>query len=226
VREPSTAGRTHGARGHVLRVRSQNPAGDDAPVTGPASGLASVVERNIDALISRRREQERTKPRQHRIADTVTTFTGSLRFVVLHLTVFGAWVVVNAGWVHLAVFGTWVLINVGLLPLPRFDRSFVILATVASVEAIFLSTFVLISQNRMQAQADARAELDLQISLLSEHEVTRVITLVARIAQHLGLDEANDPELSELARDVAPERVLDEIDDHQRKAAAGRPRAS
>ncbi len=164
-----------------------------SPVTGPSAGLASVVERNITALLERGRQEEAARPRSHRLADAVTRFTGSLTFVAVHLVLFGAWVLVNAG----------------LLPVPRFDPSFVILATVASVEAIFLSTFVLISQNRMQALADQRADLDLQVSLLAEHEVTRLITLVQAIAEKMGVDEAQDPELAELAKDVAPERVLD-----------------
>ena len=68
----------------------------------------------------------------------------------------------------------WIFINLGWIPgMPRFDPSFVILAMVASVEAIFLSTFVLISQNRMQFLSEKRAELSLHISLLAEHEVTR-----------------------------------------------------
>ena len=69
----------------------------------------------------------------------------------------------------------------------------------ASVEAIFLSTFVLITQNRMAAQADRRADLDLHISLLAEHEVTRLITLVSTIAERMGIAPAvNKPELAEL----------------------------
>ena len=77
-----------------------------------------------------------------------------------------------------------------------------ILATVASVEAIFLSTFVLISQNRAGDAANRRADLDLQINLLAEHEVTRLISLTSRIAAHLGIREANDPTLEELERHV------------------------
>jgi uncharacterized membrane protein len=74
-------------------------------------------------------------------------------------------------YLHLAVFGVWILINLGLVPgVGLFDPSFVILAMVAAVEAIFLSTFVLISQNRMAASDAKRAELDLQISLLAEHD--------------------------------------------------------
>ena len=83
---------------------------------------------------------------------------------------------------------------------------------VASVEAIFLSTFVLISQNRMAAAADKRADLDLQISLLAEHEVTKLVTLVSAIADRLGRGDAVDHEFDEIKQDVAPEAVLDEIE--------------
>src|SRR3954468_16294021 len=163
-----------------------------APVEPPEPGLAPAMARNIAALLDRSRQAERARPRSERFADRITGFTGSMRFVVLHL----------------AIFGTWLLINLGATPITEFDSSFVGLATVASVEAIFLSTFVLISQNRMQAQADARADLDLHVSLLAEHEVTRLISLVTAIADRLGIEEADDPELAELAQDVAPERVL------------------
>ena len=75
-----------------------------------------------------------------------------------------------------------------------------------------LSTFVLISQNRMQAAADKRADLDLQISLLAEHEVTKLVTLVSGIAERLGVRTSVDEELNEITQDVAPEAVLDEIE--------------
>jgi uncharacterized membrane protein len=91
---------------------------------------------------------------------------------------------------------------------------------VASVEAIFLSTFVLISQNRMSALADKRADLDLQVSLLAEHEITRLITLVTAMAERMGIDQARDPELSELSRDVKPEKVMETMEAHERDIAA------
>jgi uncharacterized membrane protein len=81
----------------------------------------------------------------------------------------------------------------------------------ASVEAIFISTFVLISQNRMQELADKRADLDLHVSLLAEHEITRLIKLTTAMAAQMGIKEAQDPELDELARDVHPEVVMQEI---------------
>ncbi|HEY0025525.1 MAG TPA: DUF1003 domain-containing protein [Longimicrobium sp.] len=162
-------------------------------------GLARVVDRNVRALVARRAAEDRRKSTSERVADRITGFTGSMRFV----------------YIHLLLFGTWIVVNVGLVPgLPRFDPSFVILAMVASVEAIFLSTFVLISQNRMAELADQRADLDLQVSLLAEHEISRMLALVHRMAEKLGIEEAADPELHELAQDVHPEAVLDKIEEN------------
>jgi uncharacterized membrane protein len=160
-------------------------------------GLSSVLERNIRSLHERRRDEESRAGLQERFADAITRFTGSLLFVYLHLAFFGLWIVANLGWIP---------------GVPRWDESFVILAMWASVEAIFLSTFVLISQNRMQAAADKRADLDLQISLLAEHEITKLASLVSAIADHLGVRTGMDEELQEITRNVAPEAVLDEIE--------------
>lgn len=166
------------------------------------TGMARVVARNIQALLERRQQENQRKSRQDRLADAITRFTGSMTFVYLHLTVFGLWIFINLGWVPLV---------------PKFDPTFVVLAMVASVEAIFLSTFVLISQNRMAIQADRRADLDLQVSLLAEHEITHLIQLVTAMAHRMGLEESRNPELAELARDVAPEKVLDEIELHEQR---------
>ena len=164
-------------------------------------GLGSVLARNIRTMEMRRDREEVTATLEVRVADAITHFTGSMRFVYLHL----------------ALFGLWVIFNLGLIPsVPQFDPSFVILAMVASVEAIFLSTFILISQNRMAAAADKRADLDLQINLLSEHEVTKLIALVSSIADRMGVKTEVDPEVDELKQDVAPEAVLDEIEERKR----------
>ena len=164
--------------------------------------LNSALERNIQALQQRRRTEERNASIQDKVAEAITRFTGSLRFVYVHLLLYGFWITANLGWV-------------GLKP---WDPTFVVLAMIASVEAIFLSTFVLISQNRMAAAADKRAELDLQISLLSEHEVTKLVAMVSDISKHLGLDHGGDVE--ELKRNVAPEAVLDAIETTEKSAEA------
>lgn len=163
-----------------------------------ASDLTQVVRRNLEILHRQRAEAARRRRPGDRVADAITRFCGSMTFV----------------YVHAAWMGAWLLINSRVVPiLPPFDPyPYVMLAMVASVEAIFLSTFVLISQNRMQRTADKRDELDLQINLLAEHEITRLIALVDAIARKLDVP-VPDAELEELERDVAPEAVLQAIDD-------------
>ena len=162
--------------------------------------------RNINALRERRRAQRAGAGLQERVADAITGFTGSMKFVYLHLALFGGWIVSNLGLVP------------GVTP---WDESFVVLAMIASVEAIFLSTFVLISQNRMMTAADERDDLDLQINLLTEHEVTQVVRMVRAIGEKLGVEEVAREEVLELERDVAPEAVLDAIDESEGAAAEG-----
>jgi uncharacterized membrane protein len=82
---------------------------------------------------------------------------------------------------------------------------------IVSLEAIFLSTFVLISQNRMSLLAEQRESLDLQINLLAEYEITRMLRLVDGIADKLGVESGADPELEELEIAVAPELIMEEI---------------
>jgi uncharacterized membrane protein len=167
------------------------------PVQAHGPGLSAVIERNIATLLERRREEQRQLSFQERLADGVTRWAGSMAFVYLHLLIFGLWIVSSAGWLPV---------------LPRFDPSLVKLAMFASVEAIFLSTFVLISQNRMAASQEKRSELDLQISLLAEHEVTRLITMVSELAKKAGVEQPEPAELSDLRQDIAPEKVLDHIE--------------
>jgi uncharacterized membrane protein len=103
-----------------------------------------------------------------------------MRFVYLHLMVYR------------------VLDRVELIRgIPHFDPTFVILAMAASVEAIFLSTFVLISQDRAQVVTDKRDGLNLHINLLAEHELTRLIETVSAIAQKLKIRTGAAPSCAE-----------------------------
>jgi uncharacterized membrane protein len=88
---------------------------------------------------------------------------------------------------------------------------------IVSLEAIFLSTFVLISQNRLSAEADRRADLDLQIGLLAEHELTRVLKMLDEIQDKMGIENDSDKELQDLEKNVHPEDVLAEIDRVQQR---------
>lgn len=180
------------------RPSQAEPAYAHRPRPADGDAMTRTLDRNIDALVERTKYDLAKSSPQERVADAITRFAGSMVFVYLHLAFFGAWIAVNAG----------------ILPILRpFDPSLVVLAMIASVEAIFLSTFVLISQNRMAAADDKRADLNLQISLLHEHETTRLIALVSELARKLDVRTQVDDEIEELKRDVQPERVMERIEE-------------
>jgi uncharacterized membrane protein len=175
------------------RKSSDSPSAPQAT----SEGMNSVLARNIQALMARRREEHAALRIEERIVHGITGFIGSLHFVYLHLVILAVWLSVNLGWVSV---------------LPAFDPRFVWLPVFLAIEAIFLSTFVLMTQNRMAAAADKRADLDLQINLLTEHEMTKLISVISALAQHLGVETEVEEELDELKGDVAAEAVLDEIE--------------
>ncbi len=187
------------------RSARSTPTPGEARAPSPTR-LPRIVDQNIHALLERAAREAEERTREEQIADAITRFTGSMRFVYVHLALVGGWIAINLGWVP---------------GIPRFDPSFVILAMVASVEAIFLSTFILITQNRMTAQANRRADLDLQVSLLAEHEVTRLLTLLRAVAARLGVEAAHDPELGELAQHASPEEMLDRLESQARAIQEG-----
>jgi uncharacterized membrane protein len=105
------------------------------------------------------------------------------------------------------------VINQGYFGFKPFDPfPFGLLTMIVSLEAIFLATFVLISQNRLSAEADRRADLDLQMGLLTEHELTRVLKMLDEIQDKLGIDNDADQELQDLEKNVHPEDVMREMD--------------
>jgi uncharacterized membrane protein len=158
-----------------------------------------VVHENIRALQQARAEEESQKSFGVQASEAITSFAGSLTFV----------------WIHAAILVVWLLVNTRVISfIPAWDPyPFVMLAMAASVEAIFISTFVLISQNRMAAISEKRAELDLQMNLLAEHEVTRMLQMMEKVLERLNIpNEWQD--LDELKREVAPVDVLTAIEKH------------
>jgi uncharacterized membrane protein len=115
----------------------------------------------------------RLKRAEEAWADWITAFAGSTRFVRLHIT-----------W-----FGLWIAVNVGLLGIAReFDRyPFGLLTLAVSLEAIFLSTFVLISQNRQAEASEIRSELDYRTNVLAERENDLIMRALQRIAERNGI---------------------------------------
>lgn len=166
----------------------------DSPEDNPH--LCNTIERNIRTLTALRHREARHRGLQDRIADGITDFSGRMVFVYIHVVFFAGWILINLPYPHHK-------------PIDPFPFNF--LTMVVSLEAIFLSTFVLISQNRMSAQADKRADLDLHIGLITEYEITRILRMLDAIQDHLGIDNDSDTELSELEQTIHPTDVLKEI---------------
>ncbi len=169
--------------------------------------LSASIERYIRTIIRLRLKAAEDRTLQDRLADAITGFSGRMLFVYLHVIWFAVWLLLNTG-------------LVGLRPFDPFPYG--LLTMIVSLEAIFLSTFVLITQNRMGEQAEHRADLDLHIDLLAEYELTRVLQMVDAIQEKLGIDNPRDIELAELESETKPEEVLAEIERLQRRVL--RPR--
>ena len=173
-----------------------SPRDKPLPTVQDKTLLADVIERNITTLLRLRQETAQGRTIQAYLADAITSFSGRMLFIYLHILWFSGWIVANAGWWQLRPFD----------PFP-----YGLLTMIVSLEAIFLSTFVLISQNRLSDEAERRADLHLHIGLLTEHEVTRVLQMLDAVQQHMGIVNHTASELAQLEVETKPEDVLAEI---------------
>ena len=165
--------------------------------------LCDVIERNIRTIIDLRHKAANRRNLEDRVSDIITDVSGRMIFVYFHVV-----------W-----FGLWIILNTGLLGFKAFDPfPYGLLTMIVSLEAIFLSTFVLISQNRMNALAESRADLDLHIGLLSEHETTRVLQMLDAIQTKLGIENHAESDLADLEMETKPEDVLAEIERLQQRS--------
>src|SRR5678815_3339703 len=178
-----------------MQPRSLNQA-ESADHAGDNPALSNVIERNIRTIIDLRLQAARARGLQDRLADAITAFSGRMVFVYAHIVWFGLWFVLNTG-------------RFGVPPFDPFPYG--LLTMVVSLEAIFLATFVLISQNRLSAETEHRADLDLHIGLLTEHELTRVLQMLDAIQDKLGIVDHQNSELADLEMETKPEDVLAEI---------------
>jgi uncharacterized membrane protein len=169
--------------------------------------LNKVIERNIRTIIRLRLKAARERTVHDRIADTITSLSGRMGFVYVHIVWFGLWILLNTGRVGVRAFD----------PFP-----YGLLTMIVSLEAIFLSTVVLISQNRLSGEIERRADLDLHIGLLTEHEVTRVLQMLDAIQRKMGIDDDESSELADLEMETKPEDVLAEIERLQQHAVSGK----
>ena len=152
-----------------------------------------VAGRAITAIKSEHAAERTTI---ERVADRLNDFAASAPFLLLHVAWFLVWISWNMGWL-------------GLEPFDPYPFGF--LTMVVSLEAIFLSIFVLMAQKRESAIAELREELSLQVSLRVEQEVTKSLQLVAGLYTRLGYKFAEDPELHEMLQPLDVKNIEREL---------------
>lgn len=166
------------------------------PISFQTESACSAIRRNMEAVRKMEDDFLRSRTAADRLADVIGGFSGSLKFVLLHICFYSAWMLVNLGWIS---------------GIRKFDPyPFMLLSTIVSLEAIFLSTFVLMKQNRMSRREDLRNHLDLQINMLAEREMTLVLQMLQKISTHLGIEHAGE-EIEELSEETPVEALATEL---------------
>ena len=159
---------------------------------------------NIDTVVRLEEEHDKGVTRAHRLSEAIGKFAGTPVFALLQVIAILLWMAVNTS---------------RLWPFPAFDPvPFPLLSMILALEAVVLTSFVLIRQNRMSEKADQRSHLDLQINLLAEKETTKLIQLLQRMSEHLGImDQVMDPEVHELSKDTEVEDVAHDLKENLQK---------
>ena len=161
-----------------------------------AQSVDELTERNVSAIAELEREAKATRGWSAALAGTVAAACGSMGFVVLHVIWFAGWIIAN----------TWR----GIPHLDPFPYTF--LTLIVSLEAIFLSSFILIAQNEETRLTERRNALDLQINLLAEQENTKMLGILQRIARQVGAQVDDDREVEALEQATRPDTLAEQID--------------
>jgi uncharacterized membrane protein len=174
---------------------AKNPKATDEYYHKPST-VEEMTERNVQTIVRLEEAAKAERAKSDQIADVIANFCGSMPFV----------------WAHLIWFAAWTFINT-VPGIDHFDSfPFNFLTLIVSLEAIFLSTFILISQNHETRLSERRNQLDLQINLLTEQENTKMLTLLGRIAEKVGVKIDDDPTLQVLEQATRPEQLVDQIE--------------
>jgi len=171
----------------------------DQPIQKSRTDSLPGFRRGFENLHTLKQEALRRSTTSERLADFFTRFSGNMLFVYLHAAWFTVWVTWNTARIP------------GLTPFDPFP--FGLLTMIVSLEAIFLSTFVLISQNREQKINAIRDEIDTQINLYQEQEITQILRIVHRIEKHLGLKDTDEKSVKMMEMLVNPDDLFHQIEE-------------
>ena len=158
------------------------------------NALEAETHKNVNKIVEIENAQKKNRSVTEKIAEAIANFCGSMTFL----------------WVHVVWFFGWILVN-SVLGWYQFDPfPFTFLTLVVSLEAIFLSTFILISQNHETQLTERRNHLDLQINLLSEQENTKMLELLRLVAEKVGVP-CEDLEMEVFEEEMKPEKMFEQI---------------
>jgi uncharacterized membrane protein len=169
----------------------------EAPVSGTRG--KSPSDHAIEAVAHIEHSARDARSRIDHFASTVTRVAGTAQSIVFHLVWFSAWLLVNLHGIP------------GIQPFDPFP--FNLLTTVVSLEAIFLTLFVLISQNRLSQEADKRSQIDLQVNLLAEKETTMILRMLQDISERLGVTGASTKELRDLLKETKVDELAEKLEE-------------
>jgi uncharacterized membrane protein len=176
---------------------------------GRTQPSTSAIEESLGLIKSWEQSHLQRRSLIERVSDAITSFAASGPVLLLHFIVFSGWIVVNSGWIP------------GVVP---FDPIPCPLLTMGvSLEAIFLALFVLASQNRLTRQADMRSQLDLQVNLLAEREMTAVLQLLKDIADHLQVKTELTQDQMDLINKTDVGKLAEEVESEASKDGSPRP---
>lgn len=155
-------------------------------------GIERSIASNITEIVGLENAQRRKRTAGEQLSELIAGFCGSMTFVYVHIAWFGFWIVFN---------------DIGSVAFDPFPYTF--LTLIVSLEAIFLSTFILISQNHDTQLSERRNHLDLQINLLAEQENTKLLELLQAVAAKVGV--TRDPEVDALLEPIDPKKLVKQI---------------
>ena len=160
--------------------------------------IDKLTDRNLQAVLHNERSVQSDSTRGQRIAAHVAAFCGTMTFVWIHVVIITLWIAYNTS--------PWVSVHPDRLP-------FTLLNFTLSIEAIFLSAFILISQNQEARISKQRSHLDLQINLLTEQGNTQMLKMLRSIADKVGAEFEEHPDMQLMEQATQPERLLDQINE-------------
>ncbi|OGK16156.1 hypothetical protein A2690_01820 [Candidatus Roizmanbacteria bacterium RIFCSPHIGHO2_01_FULL_39_12b] len=173
------------------------------------------LARHQEKIESFRKEHDKKRTLYDKFSDEITEISGSLPFLLFHTAFFIGWVVINTN------------IIPEIFPFDPFP--FGLLTMIVSLEAIFLSIFVLLSQNRQAKIGELREETHLQIDMIAEKEITKLIQMQAIIMKRLGIKIEGDEELEKMMQDVDTQDIKKQLEDEvdtKQSGLAAKPQKS